>query len=62
MGFPLVLHYTFLAPMPYGSTEPTSCPIWVVLCYICVLMALDALVNLVVPKERLASIVPILKV
>ena len=48
--------------MPYGSVETTSCPIWVVLCYIYILIALDALVDLIVPKERLVSIVPILKV
>ena len=48
--------------MPYRSIETTLCPIWAVLCHMCILMALDALVNLIVPKEGLAPIVPILKV
>jgi hypothetical protein len=47
--------------MPYRSIETILYPIWVVLCYIYILIALDALVDLIVPKERLASIVPIPK-
>ena len=48
--------------MPYRSIETTLCPIWVVLCYMYILMASDALIDLIVPKERLVSIVPIPKV
>jgi hypothetical protein len=62
MGFPLILHYAFLAPMPHRGIETTSWPIWAVLCHMCVLMASDALVDLIVPKERLAFMIPILKV
>ena len=48
--------------MPYRSIETILCPIWVVLYYIYILIASDVLVDLIVPKERLVSIVPILKV
>ena len=48
--------------MPYRSIETILYLIWIVLYYIYILIVLDILVNLIVLKERLISIVPILKV
>jgi hypothetical protein len=57
-----VFLHAFLAFVSYRSIEPISRPIWAVLCYICILMASDALVYLAFPKEGLISIEPIFEV
>ena len=62
MSLSYIFLYTFLAFVSYRSIEPTSRPIWVVLCYIYMLMALDTLVYLAFPKEGLISIEPIFEV
>jgi hypothetical protein len=62
VSLPYIFLYTILAFVSYRSIEPTSRPIWVVLRYMYILMASDALVYLAFPKEGLISIEPIFEV